>query len=117
MEDIFNHIMFLVGSPGDSENKESVCKAGDLSQSLDSEDLLEKEMATHPSMLAWRTPKDRGAWRVTTSAITKSQTRLRDQTILKVLNLKGITLSHSYRHKKWQNRQNLLSCQGLKGTL
>ena len=51
MEDIFNHIMFLVGSPGDSENKESVCKAGDLSQSLDSEDLLEKEMANHPAFL------------------------------------------------------------------
>ena len=26
-------------------------------------------------------------------------------------------LSHLYRDKKWQNRQNLLSCQGLRGTL
>ena len=42
------------------------------------EDLLEKEVATHPSVLAWRTPMDRGAWRVTAHGITKSQTRLRD---------------------------------------
>ena len=25
--------------------------------------LLEEEMATHSSILAWRIPKDRGAWR------------------------------------------------------
>ena len=70
--------MLLLGIPGDSEDKESACNAGDLSQSLSWEDLLEKEMATHPSMLAWRTPRDRGAWWVTAHGITKSQTRLRD---------------------------------------
>jgi len=26
------------------------------------EDTLEKEMATHSSILAWRIPMDRGAW-------------------------------------------------------
>ena len=31
-------------------------------QSLDQEDLLEKGMATHSSILAWRIPMDRGAW-------------------------------------------------------
>ena len=30
-------------------------------QSLDQEDLLEKGMATHSSILAWRIPMDRGA--------------------------------------------------------
>jgi len=30
--------------------------------SLGQEDLLEKGMATHSSILAWRTPTDRGAW-------------------------------------------------------
>ena len=30
--------------------------AGDRVQSLDSEDPLEKEMATHSSILAWETP-------------------------------------------------------------
>ena len=32
------------------------------SGSLGQEDSLEKEMATHPSILAWRIPMDRGAW-------------------------------------------------------
>ena len=31
-------------------------------QSLDSGRSLEKEMATHSSILAWRIPMDRGAW-------------------------------------------------------
>ena len=30
-------------------------------QSLGREDLLEKEMATHSSILAWKNPMDRGA--------------------------------------------------------
>ena len=31
-------------------------------QSLGQEDPLEKEMATHLSILAWEIPLDRGAW-------------------------------------------------------
>ena len=31
-------------------------------RSLGCEDLLEKEMATHSSILAWRIPTDGGAW-------------------------------------------------------
>ena len=31
-------------------------------QSLGQEDLLEKEMATHSSILAWKNPMDRGDW-------------------------------------------------------
>ena len=69
-----NRIMLLVGIPGDSEDKESACNAGDLSQSLSWEDLLEKEMATHPSILPWRTPMDRGAWRATVHRFAKSGT-------------------------------------------
>ena len=30
--------------------------------SLGQEDPLEKEMATHSSILAWKNPMDRGAW-------------------------------------------------------
>jgi len=41
-------------------------------RSLGWEDPLEKEMATHPSVLTWRTPMDRGAWRATVHRITKS---------------------------------------------
>ena len=42
------------------------------------EDPLEKEMATHSSILAWRIPMDRGAWQTTVHGVTKSQTRLSD---------------------------------------
>jgi len=37
-----------------SDGKESACDAGDLVLSLVQEDPLEKEMATHSSILAWR---------------------------------------------------------------
>ena len=45
-----------MGFPGGSDDKESACSAGDLGQSLGQEDPLEKEMATHSSILAWRIP-------------------------------------------------------------
>ena len=35
---------------------------------------LEKEMATHSSVLAWRIPMDRGAWWATDHRVTKSWT-------------------------------------------
>ena len=38
---------------------------------------LEEHMATHSSILAWRIPKDRGAWRVTVHGVTKSRTQLK----------------------------------------
>ena len=41
-------------------------------QSLDQEDPLEKGMATHSSILAWRIPMDRGIWQATVHGITKS---------------------------------------------
>ena len=46
--------------------------------SLGWEDPLEKEMATHSSILAWRIPMDRGAWWATVHGVTESQTRLSD---------------------------------------
>ena len=39
---------------GGSDGKESACNAGDLGQSLSREEPLEKGMATHSSILAWR---------------------------------------------------------------
>ena len=47
-------------------------------QSLDQEDPLEKEMATHSSILAWRIPMERGAWRAAVHGAAKSQTQLSD---------------------------------------
>ena len=46
--------------------------------SLCQEDPLEKEMTTYFSVLAWKNPMDRGAWRVTAHRVTESWTRLRD---------------------------------------
>ena len=42
------------------------------------EDPLEKGMATHSGILAWRLPMDRGAWWATVHGVAKSQTRLSD---------------------------------------
>ena len=47
-------------------------------QSLGWEDPLEEEMATHSSILAWRIPTDRGAWRATVHGVPKSRTQLSD---------------------------------------
>ena len=46
----------LVGFPGGSDGKESACNAEALVPSLGQEDPLEKDMGTHSSILAWRTP-------------------------------------------------------------
>ena len=43
---------FLFSFPSGSDGKESACNV----QSLGGEDPLEKEMATHSSILAWRIP-------------------------------------------------------------
>ena len=43
-------------------------------RSLDQEDPLEKEMATHSSILTWRISMDRGAWRATVLGVGKNQT-------------------------------------------
>ena len=40
--------------PGSSDGKASACNAGDSGSILGWEDILEKEMATHSSILAWK---------------------------------------------------------------
>ena len=54
--------------------------AGDIRDTIvipRSNDPLEEATATHSSILSWRIPIDRGAWRATVHGVTKSQTRLR----------------------------------------
>ena len=46
-------------------------------QSLGREDSLEKKMATHSSIVAWKIPW-RGTWQATVHGIAKNQTRLSD---------------------------------------
>ena len=41
------------------------------SLALGREDPLEEGMATHSSILAWRIPMDRGAWRPTVHGVTR----------------------------------------------
>ena len=47
-------------------------------QFLGREDPLEKELATHSSILAWRILMDRGAWRATVYGVAKSWAGLND---------------------------------------
>ena len=39
---------------------------------------LEEGTATHSSILAWKVPMDRGAWRATVHGVMKSRTQLSD---------------------------------------
>ena len=64
----------ILKDPGSSVSKESVCNAGDLGSNPGFEDPLGKGMATHSSILAWRIPMDRGAWRAIVQRVTKSWT-------------------------------------------
>ena len=50
------YIYYNMDFPGDSDGKASACNAGDPGSISGSEDLLEKEMATHSSILAWKIP-------------------------------------------------------------
>ena len=55
-----------MGFPGGSDSKQSACNAGDPGSILGQEDPLEKEMATHYSILAWTVggPQSMGSQRV-----------------------------------------------------
>ena len=50
-------------------------------RSLGQEDPLEEGMATRSSILAWRIPMDRRAWRATVHGVVKSQTWLKGQSM------------------------------------
>ena len=47
-------------------------------RSLGWEDPLEEGMTTHSRILAWRIPKDRGAWCATVHGVAKNWTHLSD---------------------------------------
>ena len=65
------------GFPGGSAVKHLPADAGDKEtrvQSLGREDPLEKVMATHSSILAWRNLMDRGAWWAAVHGVADNQT-------------------------------------------
>ena len=65
-----------LGLKRDRENE------ADKGQRWGREDLLEKEMATHSSILTWRIPMDRAAWRTIVHGVTKNPTQLSDSIAL-----------------------------------
>jgi len=68
-----------LGFLGGSVGKESAYSAGVQEtqvRSLGQEDPLKEGTAIHFSILAWRNPMDRGAWRAAAHRVTKSQTQL-----------------------------------------
>ena len=69
-------------------------------QSLGWEDPLEESMATHSSVLAWRIPMDRGAWRTTVmeSRRVRHDTR---RTMNVIMSMKGI--GNFYHQPKRRN--------------
>ena len=64
--------------PGGSVVKNSPTIQEELVRFLDQEDPLEKETATHSSILAWKIPWTEGAWRATVQRVANSQTQLSD---------------------------------------
>ena len=60
--------------PGGSVGKESACNEGDLGL----EDALEEGTAAHSSILAWRIPRDRGAWQAAVHGVARTRTWLSD---------------------------------------
>ena len=52
-------------------NREDIRGTGSI---LGQEDLLEKDLAIHSSILAWGISVDRGAWQATVHRIAKSRT-------------------------------------------
>ena len=74
-----------MGFPGGSDDKESTCNAGDPGSIPGSGDCLEKETATHSSVLAWEIPwtekpgrlQSVGSQRVRHNLVTKQQQQLK----------------------------------------
>ena len=57
---------------GSSAGKEPTYNTGDSVSSLGWEDPLQKDTATHSSILAWRIAMDRGAWWATVHGVKES---------------------------------------------
>ena len=79
------------------------------------EDPLEEGMATFSSILAWRIPMNRGAWRAIVHEVAKSWTwqhlstaqhmrERREANFLEVKEYNGITCESSHRNKELKDR-------------
>ena len=89
-----------LGFSGGSDGKESTCNEGDLDSIPGGEDPLEEVMATHSSILPWRIPMDREAWRTTVYGIAKSQTQLSAMQAHACVHAHTHTHKHTYTARK-----------------
>ena len=71
-----------MGFLGGSDSKESTCNEEDLDLSLGWEYPLEKDRATHSSILACRIPWTRGAWWAIVYSVAQSWTQMKQLSIL-----------------------------------
>ena len=62
----------VLGFPGGSDGKQSTCSAGDQGSIPGSGRSLEKGMATHSSILAWRIPRTEEPGRLQTMGLQKT---------------------------------------------
>ena len=74
----FFMVAAVPGLPWYLSDKESTCNAGDAVQSLGWEDPLEKETATHSSILTWEIPWTEEPSRLPSVESQESRTRLSD---------------------------------------
>ena len=65
-------ICTLMGFPGSLAGKKSACDAGDPGSIPGVGRSPGERIGYHSSILAWRIPKDRGAWRAIVHGVTKS---------------------------------------------
>ena len=71
--------------------------------SLGWEDPLEKEMATHSNIFAWKNLMDRGAWWAAVHGVAKSRTQLSNLTLKMVDNIKiFILMKHPHLEPQMQ---------------
>ena len=93
-------MIFLRSFPGGSDGKESSCSAGDQVWSPDWEDPLEKGIAIHTSILAWRIP-----W-------TENPGDLQSMALQRVRH-KWLTHTHKRTHTHTSSRQFVLYIMSL----
>ena len=75
-----------MGFPGNSNHKEFACNEGDLGSIPGLGKSLEKEMATHSSILAWKIPwMEKPGGLHTVHEVTKSQAQLKALTFTFIL--------------------------------
>ena len=71
--------LYTLTQNGGSDGKESACNAGEIwVRSLSQEDPLDKEMAIHSSIPAWRIPWTEGPGGLQVHRVTESGTQLSD---------------------------------------